>query len=529
MYKSFACYTRMQENHQDIFNRLVNDYKKELVYNVQPDLYTIHDFEHHTVNIMKILSEIFLIRETSFNSYELFYLNCAALFHDISMYKYREQVLRKNHAIESSKYLDSEKNDKRSSIFKEFIRGELLETDLLIIQEIINAHTNSHMEEGKDSLTTVVEHRPRGEKVEVLKLACIFRLCDELDITNKRLLDIDIENALSETKIEDQVSIDHWQKLYLFENVYNDKIEDTLVLKISSSGIKSSKLSFKQYSYEENCKLAAKVYSKIIDAFQFINKSVLMVDIDIIKLFDRKITILADDPKVTEKINDEYAILKKLDRVRVNASKLVNIELTNDIQGFVIDNNLLYGGHYKINENYCVRDWIDCTKLLQNRILIEKISKVIALDIQNNVYDQNTLIVGINQNGSLIANEIAVKLLLPFTPLYSKEQKKDKSKQETNINVKFKEFSNIIFICDVIITGDTLHDVVTSYSIPTNKVQCYTVFYRKIINEETANQRVQSKYNMKYLNDKNDVEIFDRNKCTFMNVYGINKCINHVR
>ena len=81
-YKSFECYTHMSDNDKGCFNKLVEYYSPFLgngkTENATSTRFTLHDFEHHCVDLFKYISEVI--------SYEFTYLSITLHINKGSIY-----------------------------------------------------------------------------------------------------------------------------------------------------------------------------------------------------------------------------------------------------------------------------------------------------------------------------------------------------------------------------------------------------------------------------------------------------------
>lgn len=94
-YKQIDCVKNLDIQYKEHFFKIVDYYGPQLPERlvIEGSAYTMHDFNHHCINIYKIVSEIILWPNIAYGNNglsgkELFILDLAILFHDIGMNAY---------------------------------------------------------------------------------------------------------------------------------------------------------------------------------------------------------------------------------------------------------------------------------------------------------------------------------------------------------------------------------------------------------------------------------------------------------
>lgn len=271
-YKSFECYTHMSDNDKGCFNKLVEYYSPFLgngkTENATSTRFTLHDFEHHCVDLFKYISEVILSKaaygENGLSKRELYILNLSVLFHDVSLHLV-DDCERDKHAQQSAEWLRKEHRDTRTA-FADYCGLTEPEVDALCV--IISAHSDEKNADGPTGIYNpeLEERYPtRYGDIRVQLLAGILRLADELDITTLRVGDQRFETELKEKaeeyakarskyqtttdfdikkSIENEMerlkskaeSYKHWEKLHYFEEISRDNT--CIVLKVRKRKIK---------------------------------------------------------------------------------------------------------------------------------------------------------------------------------------------------------------------------------------------------------------------------------------------------
>ena len=268
-YKKQKCYTYMSDKEKDCFDKLVAHYspflsnsKSENATNIR---LTLHDFDHHCNNIFVyiskvIVSDIWSDSRQLLLSRELYILNLAVLFHDISLHTV-QSCDRKMHARLSAEWVAKEYKD-ASTAFSDSCAMTESEVDALCA--VIRAHSDEEGENGKELQNANLRDYPTqgGDYIRARLLAGILRLADELDITEMRIGDRRFERQLKDaseeylqacnlfqTTTDPEIrnnaeqemkrlcssveSYKHWRKLHCFEEVLRDNTAIVLKVKMA--------------------------------------------------------------------------------------------------------------------------------------------------------------------------------------------------------------------------------------------------------------------------------------------------------
>lgn len=209
-YKNFECVQKLEPNLKQRFFTIVSSYAMNLPERVVLDnsVYTLHDFNHHCVDIYKIISYYLLYPKTVYertiglSARELYILDLAVLFHDYSMSN-SLTVTRKNHSAESAEFVYEQYN-RTDSVFR--TNCDLTVEEIKALMAIIKAH--SDVKDGTVPAEKNGIYSPElrnydaryGGPIRAAFLAGILRLADELDVTSARLGTNSIESQLSDLK-----------------------------------------------------------------------------------------------------------------------------------------------------------------------------------------------------------------------------------------------------------------------------------------------------------------------------------------
>ena len=238
----------MNKEHRESFDilaehygTLLNTYTRLPGVDTNGKLFTLHDFDHHCINIMKIISDLFLDNGGAYkniNDTELYILNMSVLFHDISM-SVKVHWKREIHSLQSAEYIDEEYNNTSSLLHSQekYIRPN--EKDA--IKQIVLAHSNikdgSVKDEENGLNNPLLKDIMPGTTLDIRArlLAGILRLADELDITRNRLGNAEHERQLKieSTDEAESKSCKHWKRLYYFKStVLSDADTSRIIISI---------------------------------------------------------------------------------------------------------------------------------------------------------------------------------------------------------------------------------------------------------------------------------------------------------
>ena len=242
----FECIRKLSKKRFDDWNRLAEIAKEILDINIPVGNtpYTLHTFSHHCYNIYRIISDILVAPDIwenrcpalMFSDDELFLLDVAVLFHDLTMNDpFISKAERARHSDDSAKeFAKLCKDDKRlGSIFRD--HNDYID----IISDIIRAHSDIKDDKGNRSYTLKEIKEYIGQQpIRVRMLAGILRLADELDVTMQRFPEVyedklhklivhahDTSN-LNQSRLTDAQkeniieSAEHWKKLKCFKRIY---------------------------------------------------------------------------------------------------------------------------------------------------------------------------------------------------------------------------------------------------------------------------------------------------------------------
>lgn len=558
-YQRIGCIQKMDQQYNKKFKKIVDQYAPKLLDRVVLDnsAFTLHDFNHHCIDLYKIISDVLLDSELAYKEdygltqKELFILNLAVLFHDIGMVN-TLNASRKNHSLCSAEYLQSEYQNS-SSTFR--IQSELSNNEFKALKAIIVAHSDVKdgtvisAENGLNSSNLINQSAMGSGTIRTKYLAGILRIADELDVSSDRIGNGDIvqqikdgktklekiknmpvtpENTIEIERWEGYIqSLDHWNKLQYISGVRREKKEIILVIDDDYIEIGLNESKTIDSMANELVGILRKIKKELNEALEkaFVEtKERNVVPLD-------SISISTKNECLSSKVHDLLSIMQlkeykesALDVVSKGISEEKKTELAGtEILPTVLDerleeeiieavNNrkLVKFGHFRLNSQYCARDWIDTKEFAETKAIFDKIVNVIVKHI-NSSKVENYIILGIDLVGSLLASKIAFALQKPFSYIIPAKEEDNSAKKD--IEVEIDGFDKIILITDAIVTYDTIVTAINNYGLEERLSSIYTMFYRRCDYESAVEDNLRSRTFS--ANNSFNIELFEKNKCQY--------------
>jgi len=215
----------------------------------------------------------------------------------------------------------------------------------------------------------------------------------------------------------------------------------------------------------------------------------------------------------TNNIVDKKKSDISIDTNGIDREKLVKIisqELNEKISREVNKRNLFSGGHYLINDKYCSRDYLNTHEIIETEKLVNECILEFVKHIKvNEISLVNTIIIGLDLEGSILAALLALELQLPFQYVIPAKAEWENSKHDTDTYILPDK--DIILITDAICTYTTIESVISKFNFNDRVKAIYTVFYR---NPSMSTCQKDSLTKITYaINDSFDMEIIEKEKC----------------
>lgn len=509
LYK-LSCINKMGEQYIRKWENIKEQYAERLDRGAvhKPIAYTLHDYMHHCFNIYKIVDKVILFKP-SLSEQEWFILNTAILLHDISMSSVNFDRLI--HSKQSADWLlDQMEND---TVIKSNLNPSEAEAVALIIQAHSDCKRNVHGKEEIEQYTLENEKMEElmncsgADDVHVMFLAAVLRIADECDVTRDRVGTVDFE-GLDETDKEQGYSKEQWLQLKCFKSIARKG--DQLELTVDDIYV--------QRHFGEKAEIERrirKVVMKIRKQLVYIREKVID-KAEYMAMFQlRKVVICSNvlSDEYIKKINDERLTEEEFLEVSV---PILNEVLADEISAKIDGNDgIRVPGEYIVTDEHCEKDWIDLRDIVVDKAISKKIIQEIVSKINEEYGNSSTLpiIVGMEDNGLILASQIASRLGYPFTYIIPKNYSWKKSSPKERV-VDFDPYDNIIIITDAVATFQTMGRTCEEYGILDKVCKIYTVLYRSPYNKSFFHKDTEKLMKkMTACCDKHPIDVLSRKEC----------------
>lgn len=489
-YQQTACYLNLDETQKKSLDRLVDHYGEILNQGcpIGNTLFTSHDFNTHCCDIYKIISKIIFCDNVTISKKELYILDLAVLFHDISM-SIKLDWNRKCHSKESAEYVKKEYKNTSSLLHSESTKT-LTVNDVNALQHIITAHSDikdGSVSDDKNGVgnPNLSSDMPGGINGKLL--AAILRLADELDITTDRLGSLVYAEQLSDNDESQAESKKHWKCLHYFSDVINDSEDLTRILLICDDIYITDNL-------DDISNIVAdmkKIIAKITQELNKLNKEV-FIRKENAKLNFRaqKVAIRTTIPEIENELKDPFLLFRYGTEITLesnntdtslsnkeNSPEVISQNLSNTIKEYIETKNLLNCGHYILNDVFCSRDWIDTNDIIETNEICDKCIKEFMNHCINNFDDySNCIILGLDLEGAILASLLAMNLGIPFQ--YVIPAKSENTNSLHDIVNSLPPEKKIIIVTDAVCTYETIKSAVEKYKLSDRLIAIYTLLYR---------------------------------------------------
>lgn len=554
-YLDYKCIRKLSDAKISSLKAIVNKYGEILNKEVPHDMgtvFTLHDFDHHCYNIYDNICFMILLDDAwdKLKEYEIYLLDLAVLLHDIGMTKCTE-VDRENHSGISADMIEKAYRNSSDPLSEK--KSQLGRNEIRALQRIVRAHSNmKEHPEGEENnglkdkkLTNTMPGKATERVIRARFLANILRMADELDITNRRLGEVEIEQELEEKtkelrdirqklstlkgnekkeelqkRIEQlertEKSNEHWKRLYLFNRLYRDKagivylcVNDELVEHRNDQGI----------PYSDSADEIYKVYQKIYKEFQLFKEDV-EKEVQLSILVGMKgLDICTECKDLEEKLKKIMARSKDdcSDR-STNEDILYPTVLSEVVQDklsrFVEKRDLFQVGHFKLHDNLCARDWITAEEVIETSSIFKDCEELFILDLKESLnLEEKNVIVGIDFAGMLIASKLAFIFRIPFTYVIPSHKTSSSSFREQEVDIQ--KYEKIILVTDVIVTFKTIQDIIEYYEMGDRLYRIYAVFFRDTEEQKYLKNNQDLAKKTFVLNRKFNIELHENDKCPY--------------
>lgn len=513
-YQELKCYQLLPDPYKACLDKLIEDYAEELnrPIHVEGSLFTPHDFNHHCYNLYRIISNqlcdlrIGSDRRTQLSGFELFLLDVAVLFHDYAMSTSTTlNVERKTHSADSARCFLQQWSNHDSSLYKNGQSVKMTNNDVKVAAAIIKAHSD---EKGPDApeKTGIFAEDLKDEMdssdpnpVRAKFLAGILRLADELDITSDRIGDVRLVSQLDLDDPDNRFSYQCWNDLHYFTSLRNDQeihtqlnlvLDDEEIQTQFDSGDENFARSRVRKVKEKIDGELSMIWEHIFQRTEISRSIVRVQKIGIDTRLDKRYFQKPSEPFPL--LDDDFAVQHMKGGVRLQTASnpvaeetgepaadgplILSADVQKKLDNFIIQHKLVATGHFYMAGSWCARDWVDTTKILEQPELLDDCVQPMVQHIKKNFSLENTAILGIDLNGTLMGARIAAELQCAFALLIPPQESFNPDSR-----VSLGQFEHVIYITDAIMSGTTIADVTEQHGLESKVLGIYTLLYRRPI------------------------------------------------
>lgn len=199
--------------------------------------------------------------------------------------------------------------------------------------------------------------------------------------------------------------------------------------------------------------------------------------------------IFKKSPPIVEAEISELPVLIAEEKVEsndsfINKSNIYYCEkYTDELYQKVKDLKLFHSGHFHWSETSRAHNWIDISKLIENKENLDFLKNAIIDVIENKEIDVIDLIIGLGYEGNIISSKAAIKLNKPysFLPYSYRHDEHHKFENELNFDNSGSDYKSVLIITDVVNDGRTIRKLINkrqkTFFENVEKIYVVSLFY----------------------------------------------------
>ena len=565
-YQQLSCYKNLMLEYQHCLDKLAETYGERLnaPISVGGSLFTLHDFNHHCYNLYRIISTFLCDLSIDqgggnrLSEHELFLLDLSILFHDIGMSTLVNlKIDRNSHSRDSAEWVQKEWDKHSDCLYEEGQKISLSANDIRAVSEIIRAHSDikgpdAPQKNGIYAVTLLEEMPSSRQMVRAKFLAGILRMADELDITSDRIGDCRLADQLDPDDPDNKASMEHWESLNCFSHICHNKVyptrlslvlDDQAISRRIDSGDEAAVLAMiwrvEKKINREFSEIRQEIFQKTAGSREIIRIDSIEIasSVDaVIKYIEKKesglpereLVIPSTDGSILLKgsFGEETANKKQSSLSEEGSDKqigsrpqVLSLEVQKLLDSFIVDQKLIESGHFLMNERYCARDWVNTLSVLEDQNLSERCIQIIAQHIRQTQTQtlKNTVILGLDLNGTLLGARIAAILRYPFAFLIPFRKVSMAGTPDKTIDIS--KFDRAIFVTDAVVTGATLNELIKHHHLQDKIPGIYTLLYRQPMGA-AVDQTLQLSHPIYCISDTFQIEVMEKKDCHWVGKIG---------
>ncbi|WP_294266750.1 metallophosphoesterase [uncultured Chryseobacterium sp.] len=222
-------------------------------------------------------------------------------------------------------------------------------------------------------------------------------------------------------------------------------------------------------------------------------------------------------PEVGESTQYLSPQVKNIQIPKINAIIKQDLTISERLYNIVREKKLFHSGHFHWSETSRAHNWIDVSKLLEDKNDLMFVKNAIIDVIESNeLHKDCNLIIGLGYEGNLIASKASIKYDVKYSYLPYSYRYKDHHEYENKLNLENtdKLYKNVIIISDVVNDGRTIRKLIgkreKDFFTNVEKVIVISLFYtgneKPTIN--TLNSNSQETFDFTKDENVNNIEFY---------------------
>ncbi|MFG4003413.1 metallophosphoesterase [Flavobacterium aquidurense] len=188
--------------------------------------------------------------------------------------------------------------------------------------------------------------------------------------------------------------------------------------------------------------------------------------------------------------------LEKIQKKENTPDNYYNPEFTDVLYSKVKDLKIFHTGHFHWSETSRAHNWIDVSKLIENRDNLNFLKNAIIDVLDKKIGSENIdLIIGLGYEGNILATKSAIKFDKPYSFLPYSYRHHEHHDFETELNYEndSKQYKNVLIVTDVVNDGRTIRKLIkkrqSTFFGNVDKVYVISLFYtgESILNYDVLN------------------------------------------
>ncbi len=195
-----------------------------------------------------------------------------------------------------------------------------------------------------------------------------------------------------------------------------------------------------------------------------------------------------------------------------------NHEIADRLYSIIKNKRLYHSGHFHWSDSSRAHNWIDVSKLLENKEDLYFVKNAIINVIETfNLVDNCNLIIGLGYEGNIISSKASIKFNIPYTSLPYSYRYKDHHEYEKRLNYKNEDgrYKTVMIISDVVNDGRTIRKLILkrekNFFEKVEKIIVVSLFYSGLqeINTDILNyNKLPSDYDFENDHEVNNIEFY---------------------